>query len=179
VKENIKTQLKIKLIAALGEDCKCKPSESIIDTDKIECMTDPIVRYTGQISDWSSPKYTVEQLSKFINSWRAVIEVDLNEIVKLSLNVTNSHSIVEELGSGDGGPGPGGVTDHDDWGSGIVTIEDSIPGDGDDGGKDEEDKDLANVGGLDGGVSGELRLQVVGYFTAVCIAALALLFSSA
>lgn len=131
-------------------------------------MTDPIVRYTGQISDWSSPKYTVEQLSKFINSWRAVIEVDFNEIVKFSFNITNSHTIVEELGSGDGGPDP------EDGSGEIVTIEDSISGDGD--GKDEEDKDLANVGGL---VSGELRLQVVGYFTALCIAALALLLSSA
>ena len=129
-------------------------------------MTDPIVRYTGQISDWSSPgsKYTVEQLSEFIRSWRAKIEVNATQYnIKFTFSVTNSLSTIEEHGSGDGEPGPGAV--NEEFGSGdINTIDGIIPGDG---GKEEEGKGVANVGGL---ASGELRLQVAGYITALSIA---------
>lgn len=165
--ENIKTQLRTKLITALGEDCKCQPSESIIDNDKekVECAGDPIVRYTGVITDWISSKYTVQELAKFIDSWTAVIEID-NGLFKIVFNVTNSYSSIEEFGSGDGLPdGTGGPGVGDEFGSGdIATIEESIPG----------DEDIANVGGL----SGELRVQMVGCIAALCMA-LAVLLSFA
>lgn len=168
--ENIKTHLRTKLITALGVDCKCQPSESIFDNDKekVECAGDPIVRYTGLITDWSSSKYSVQELAKFIDSWRAVIEID-NVLFKWVFNVTNSHSSIEEFGSGDGLPdGTGGPGVVDEFGSGdIVTIEDSIPGGG-------EDEDVANVGGL-GGLSGELRVQMVGCIAALCTALAVLL----
>ena len=131
-------------------------------------MADPIVRYTGQISDWNSPKYTIEQLSKFISSWTAEIEVSLNEFINFTFSITKSHSTIEEHGSGDGEPGPGVV--DEEFGSGnIVTIDGVLPGDGE---KEEESKEVANVGGLE---SGELRIQVVGYITALCIALTVLL----
>ena len=131
-------------------------------------MADPIVRYTGQISDWNSPKYTIEQLSKFISSWTAEIEVSLNEFINFTFSITKSHSTIEEHGSGDGEPGPGVV--DEEFGSGnIVTINGVLPGDGE---KEEESKEVANVGGLE---SGELRIQVVGYITALCIALTVLL----
>ena len=165
--ENIKTHLRTKLITALGVDCKCQPSESIFDSDKekVECAGDPIVRYTGLITDWSSSTYSVQELAKFIDSWKAVIEID-NGLFKWVFNVTNSHSSIEEFGSGDGLPdGTGGPGVGDDFGSGdIATIEDSIAG----------DEDIANVGGL----SGELRVQMVGCIAALCMA-LAVLLSFA
>lgn len=131
-------------------------------------MADPIVRYTGQISDWNSPKYTIEQLSKFISSWTAEIEVSLNEFINFTFSITKSHSTIEEHSSGDGEPGPGVV--DEEFGSGnIVTIDGVLPGDGE---KEEESKEVANVGGLE---SGELRIQVVGYITALCIALTVLL----
>ena len=132
-------------------------------------MTDPIVRYTGQISDWRSPngKYTVEQLSKFINSWTAEIELDVNQLIKFTFSITNSHSTIEEHGSGDGEPGPGVVDEQ--LGSGDIVTIDGFIGDGD---KEEDTKGVANVGGLE---SGELRLQVASYITALCIALTVLL----
>lgn len=131
-------------------------------------MADPIVRYTGQISDWNSPKYTIEQLSKFISFWTAEIEVSLNEFINFTFSITNSHSTIEEHGSGDGEPGPG-VADEEFGSGNIVTIDGVLPGDGE---KEEESKEVANVGGLE---SGELRIQVVGYITALCIALTVLL----
>ena len=163
LKEAIKTQLRTKLITALGEDCKCQPSEAIIDKDreKVECMADPIVRYTGQISDWNSLNYTIEQLSKFINSWRPLIEVDASELVKITFTVTDSHSSIEDFGSGDGMLSTGGV--NDGFGSGeMVTF--VMPGDE----EEEENRGTANIGGL--GVSGEPRLQVIRYVTALSTA---------
>lgn len=134
-------------------------------------MADPIVRYSGQISEWTSPKYTTQQLAKFIETWRAVIEVDASELVKFIFNVTASHTIIEEFGSGDGMGGTAVVNDNDQFGSGdITTIEDSIPG-----GEDEEQsKGVANIGELDG-ISGGLRVQTIGYITAICTALAAML----
>ena len=130
-------------------------------------MADPIVRYTGQISDWTSSKYTIKQLSNFIDSWRALIKVDRNTIVKVTFNVTNSHSSIEDFGSGDGMLSTGGT---DDVGSGeMVTF--VMPGDE----KEEENKETGKISGLDG-ESGEPRVQVIGHITALCTA-LAILLS--
>lgn len=130
-------------------------------------MANLIVRYTGQISDWTSSNYTIEQLSKFINSWRALIEVDANAIVKLTFDVTNSHSSIEDFGSGDGMLSTGRADDG--FGSGMVTF--VMPEDE----KEEENKETGKISGLDG-ESGEPRVQVIGHITALCTA-LAILFS--
>ena len=99
-----------------------------------------------------------------------MIEADRTEILKIMFNVTNSQSNIEEFGSGDGMGNPGV---NNEIGSGeIVTIEVNIPG-----GEEEDIKSPGNVGGL-GGVSGELRVQVVGYIITLCTA-FAIFFSFA
>ena len=133
-------------------------------------MTESIVRYSGEIPEWTSKTYSVEQLIEFINSWRVQIEVDGGEInfaggsnVKFIFNITNSQSNIEDFGSGDGMDIE--VVDHG-FGSGdIVTIDISIPG-------EEDNRNTAKVGGLDD-TSGELRVRAMGsvltLFTAFAI----------
>ena len=160
-------------MAALQEDCKCQPPTSLVDNDKLECVTDSgsLVRYSGQISYWSSVTYSVKQLAEFIESWRASIQVEgkdggftFNKLdFKFTFNITSSQ--VDYGGSGDGA----GVEVVEFGSADITTIDLGGP----DEDVEEAEKDAVKVSELEG-ESGEPRSRVVGLVSVILCTALAI-----
>lgn len=163
--------IKTKLLADLQEECKCLGNlNNVISKDKLECDTLPVIKYSGEIPNWSSTTYNVQKLAQFLSSWSTVVQVDGSVFgipqmdFKFLFNVTDAQSIiVSEIDGIDEADGSG-----DEPGSGeegeMTTIETKVEEN-----KTDDIREVVIPVGLDGTSRGE-RIRFVGAVVTLSVA---------